>query len=303
MPNTDPCTICQLAAQPTREGSTRDFFRTRCARCGDFEWDPRTPFDRRADRVVKMAGFVREQNAVGIVPRFTSELVRTVERMPMPRLRDRAMRLLATVVEKLGHNLEAVHGFDDEPSMLAVSYSANLAELDVLFSILDSERLFRRTRPVSGSLTAAGCMAAEDLAQPRTTSAQGFVAMSFDRSMDEAYTLGFDRGIRLAGYRPLRIDGHEHAGPISDAIMAEIRRSRFVVADYTKMNNGVYFEAGFAVGLGVPVIGTCHADDFGRLHFDIRHINTLRWETPADLAEGLARRISAVVGDGPLPRP
>ena len=303
MPNTDPCVICQLLAQPTREGSTRNSFTTRCSRCGDFEWDIHTPFDGRSDRVVRMSGFVREQNAAGIVPLFTLELVRAVERMPIPRLRDRAMRLLAAIVDKLGHNLETVHGFDDEPKILAVAYSANLAELDVLFGILDSEYLFRRTRPVSGSLTAAGCIAAEDLTQPRSTSAQGFVAMSFDRSMDEAYTLGFDQGIRRAGYRPLRIDGHEHAGPISDAIMAEIRRSRFIVADYTKMNNGVYFEAGFAMGLGVPVIGTCHADDFGRLHFDIRHINTLRWETPADLAEGLARRISAVVGDGPILRP
>ena len=33
--------------------------------------------------------------------------------------------------------------------------------------------------------------------------------------------------------------------------MAEIRRSRFVVADYTGQVNGVYFEAGFALGLGL----------------------------------------------------
>jgi hypothetical protein len=33
--------------------------------------------------------------------------------------------------------------------------------------------------------------------------------------------------------------------------MAEIQKSRFVVADYTGQRNGVYFEVGFAVGLGL----------------------------------------------------
>jgi hypothetical protein len=43
--------------------------------------------------------------------------------------------------------------------------------------------------------------------------------------------------------------------------MAEIRRSRFVVADYTGQRNGVYFEAGFGLGLGLVVIPTCRADE------------------------------------------
>jgi nucleoside 2-deoxyribosyltransferase len=83
-------------------------------------------------------------------------------------------------------------------------------------------------------------------------------------------------------------------------ILAEIRRSRFLIADYTLMNNGVYFEAGFAVGLGIPVIGTCQSDHFENLHFDIRHINTIKWVSPAQLSSDLAKRVAAVIGDGPL---
>jgi len=66
-------------------------------------------------------------------------------------------------------------------------------------------------------------------------------------------------------------------------------------------NYGVYFEAGVAVGPGIPVIGTCRADYLTRLHFDIRHINTIKWEPTEQLACDLAMRISGVVGDGPLP--
>jgi nucleoside 2-deoxyribosyltransferase len=64
-------------------------------------------------------------------------------------------------------------------------------------------------------------------------------------------------------------------------------------------NDGVYFEAGVAVGLGIPVIPTCRADHLDKLHFDIKHINTLKWETPEQLARDLAKRISGVIGDGP----
>jgi hypothetical protein len=81
--------------------------------------------------------------------------------------------------------------------------------------------------------------------------------------------------------------------------MAEIRRSRFVVADYTGQVNGVYFEAGFALGFGLTVFPTCRADEVSKLHFDIKHLNTLLWNTPAELADGLNRRIRAVIGAGP----
>ena len=74
-----------------------------------------------------------------------------------------------------------------------------------------------------------------------------------------------------------------------------LRQSRFLVADYTGQKAGVYFEAGFALGLGFVVIPTCRADEIERLHFDIRHLNTLSWTTPTDLA----KRIRAVVGTGP----
>jgi hypothetical protein len=97
----------------------------------------------------------------------------------------------------------------------------------------------------------------------------------------------------------LRLYNEDYVGGITDEIMAQIRRSRFVVADYTSQRNSVYFEAGFALGLGVIVIPTCRADEIPNLHFDIRHLNTLPWNTPAELADGLDRRIRAVVGAGP----
>ena len=71
------------------------------------------------------------------------------------------------------------------------------------------------------------------------------------------------------------------------------------VADYTEQVNGVYFEAGFALGLGLLVIPTCRENQIGKLHFDIRHLNTLPRKTPEDLSANLTKRILAVVAAGP----
>jgi len=138
-------------------------------------------------------------------------------------------------------------------------------------------------------------------------SKQAFVAMWFDESMKEAYEKGIEPAIRTAGYEPLRIDRKEHINKIDDEIIAEIRRSRFLVADFTQgesgARGGVYYEAGFAHGLNIPVIFTCQENAIGKVHFDTRQYNHITWKTPEELQARLAQRISATIGDGPLKKP
>ena len=63
-----------------------------------------------------------------------------------------------------------------------------------------------------------------------------------------------------------------------------------------------YYEAGFAAGLSIPVIWTCHQDLVDDLHFDTRQYNHITWSTPDEPRSKLEARIGAVIGDGPLPR-
>lgn len=44
---------------------------------------------------------------------------------------------------------------------------------------------------------------------------------------------------------------------VIDRILGEIRRARFVVADFTGQRNSLYYEAAFAAGLGREVISCC----------------------------------------------
>ncbi|MSP43295.1 MAG: nucleoside 2-deoxyribosyltransferase [Alphaproteobacteria bacterium] len=156
---------------------------------------------------------------------------------------------------------------------------------------------------ISLVITVEGYAHLAELATKQINSSQGFVAMWFDDSMTEAYEKGIGPGIEDAGYKPLRIDKKEHANKIDDAIIAEIRRSRFVVTDFTHgdsgMRGGVYYEAGFAHGLGVPVFFMCRKDVLDKIHFDTRQYNHIDWTTPEELRKRLAERISAVIGDRP----
>jgi hypothetical protein len=73
-----------------------------------------------------------------------------------------------------------------------------------------------------------------------------------------------------------------------------------VVADFTGHRGGVYYEAGYAAGRGLPIVWTCRRDDINNLHFDIRQYNCIDWTEPSELAKRLRVRIEAVLGDGPV---
>lgn len=119
---------------------------------------------------------------------------------------------------------------------------------------------------------------------PNAESEKVFVAMWFDEQTNDAYNNGIQPAIETdCGYKSIRIDRKEYLGKVDDEIIAEIRESRFIVADFTGQRHGVYFEAGFAQGLGLPVIWTCHEDHVKELHFDTRQENHITWETPEEL--------------------
>jgi len=296
------CEICSNRAEHIPD---QWFPGWRCPRCGEFDYDRSVPRRKISspDEMVRLSGWVREQNAAGLIPvRITPEVWHRVPQMRLPGLRERASRVLSVIARDYGRNLDAFFVLDPTISDLelqGVSYSRDQEELIVLFNILIDDGYVRSPDPPACALSVRGLLAAEALAASGSSSAQGFVAMWFDESLRDAWTNGFDPGIRGAGFHPFRIDAKDYVGGITDEIMAEIRRSRFVVADYTGQVNGVYFEAGFALGLGLTVIPTCRFDEVPKLHFDIKHLNTLLWNTPAELADGLNRRIRAVIGAGP----
>jgi hypothetical protein len=122
-----------------------------------------------------------------------------------------------------------------------------------------------------------------------------FVAISFDEELNEAYLVGLKPAIEIdCRFKCVCLrDGVPKPSGITDRILSEIRLAQFVVADFTGQKQSVYFEAGFAKGLGRKVIWTCREDERDKLHFDTKHLGHVFWRTPDDLRVKLAESIRA----------
>lgn len=124
-----------------------------------------------------------------------------------------------------------------------------------------------------------------------------FIAMSFSEKTEIiAIKEAIKSAVKEAKYNPIIIN-EKHLDcdrTINDAIIAEIKKARFVIADFTEQKSGVYFEAGFALGLGLPVIYCCEEEDFKKnSHFDVNHYPHILYKAPEQLRNGLIDKIRA----------
>lgn len=254
----------------------------------------------------RLTSWLVEQRQLGNpYPRVDETTLQQVKDREDLSVHERADRLLKAISLRTRY-LGQIHAANHEPlSMffLAYSESINSRELKFLLSYLVNQNWLELNSSARHILTVQGYTRLAELEGTNTDSSQAFVAMWFDPSMKQAFQSGIEPGVEDAGYKPVRIDNKEYNNKIDDEIIAEIRRSRFVVADFTQGEGGdrggVYYEAGFAHGLGIPVIFCCHEDYKDKVHFDTRQYNHILWKEPADLRDALAKRIAAVIGDGP----
>ena len=132
-------------------------------------------------------------------------------------------------------------------------------------------------------LTLHGWQRFEELQHGRASGRNAFMAMPFGiPELDTIVEEQFKPAVRDAGFDLKRLDDGQPAGLIDDRLRVEIRQSRFLIADLTHENRGAYWEAGYAEGLGKPVIYTCRKDVFDDktkgTHFDTNHHLTVVWE-------------------------
>ncbi|MCL2182125.1 MAG: Lar family restriction alleviation protein [Chitinispirillia bacterium] len=135
----------------------------------------------------------------------------------------------------------------------------------------------------------------DEFQKNKSNSKNVFVAMSFDENMKNIRS-AIRETITKTGYIPRIMDEIEHNNQIVPEMLHEIRQSKFIIAEFTNHNNGAYYEAGYAAGLGKEVIHVCQKGIFGEKgHFDIKQKATILWETEVDLVEKLCKRIEATI--------
>jgi hypothetical protein len=270
------------------------------------------PFNDNAKRL--LTTWICEQRRAGVeIPKVQSrvlELIKSRQSLPIMSRMTLALQYFGMRITQLGDYVSLKQDTEiDTLRLLAETESRNTQELYELLQMLEASGLVQGSFYVGGGAnvrpTVAGWQELDNLKRSRTDSAQAFVAMWFNELTSDAYANGIEPALIGTGYKAIRIDKKEYNNKIDDEIIAEIRRSRFLIADFTceskNVRGGVYYEAGFAQGLGIPVIWTCRETSLDDLHFDTRQYSHIVWKTPADLFAQLKNRIGATIGDGPLP--
>lgn len=143
----------------------------------------------------------------------------------------------------------------------------------------------------------------ERIEELRTSSPSGFnafMAMKFGDPELNALVEGFFKpAVKATGFDLYKLDDRPKAGLIDARLRNDIKQSRFLVVDETHANLGAYWEAGYAEGIGKPVIYTCKEAVFNgkgraeRPHFDTNHHTTILWRRDQflDAAEQLKQII------------
>ena len=135
-----------------------------------------------------------------------------------------------------------------------------------------------------------------ELQKTQSNNKNVFVAMKFGKETEELREK-LKEGIREAGYEPIIMDGVEHNHQIVPEMLYQIKNSKFIIAELSHHNNGAYYEAGYALGLGKEVIHICKRRELtSGLHFDVAQVNTIVYDDIEELPAKIVKRIKATIG-------
>lgn len=296
------CPVCEnTSARPEFSNGGR---RVECPRCGKFRitnnamqmWEDFLESSQDKERLIANAsGWIFENQDVLIGP----EKIDMLKKLRAPSFHDRADMLMLAMEAKTSYAGQFISL--QTADWQARAWCSNDDELYEILQYLASEGRIADTGETGTptvKILPKGWAHLELLKASNPESPFGFVAMWFNQTMTGIYDNAIEPAITSAGYKPLRVDREEHVGKIDDFIITNIRRARFVAADLTGQRQSVYFEAGFALGLNLPVFYTCREDDIKSIHFDIRQFNCIAWHNCTELKERLTNRIIAVIGQG-----
>ncbi len=267
------------------------------------EIEPASPFQSpNIEPSYLLSGVIREKSETGVIPilHSLSELQAQIPFRDDP---------LASIDRILLHTYRKAETFTswvhlDVETDYPIGYARNSDDFKFLVEKAKELNYLEAKVPETWSfadfrLSLGGWERVSNLRLQQSDSHQAFVAMWFSEDMNTAFSEGFLPALEATAYKPFRVDMKEHNGKIDDLIIAEIRKSGLLIADFTGQRGGVYFEAGFAMGLGIPVIWTCKEEDIGNLHFDTRQYNHIVWTDAADLRKKLQLRIEASITNRP----
>lgn len=304
------CPVCERSlSTPPRTWDYGNRKSIECPRCGSFEIAGLLTEGsiKQMDEKERMglSAWLRTERPIDFVV-TDDNLGRVLQGRPNYRVSEKQLLLLRHLEDLTNHpgGRVQVDLDDDFPVIWASNddellfHLEELAQRGLIENVVHKGTTYdpalRTVRQAQATITTKGWDYLDDHPALADVGNQVFMAMSFSTRMGRAFSEGIKPALTGAGYRAYRVDRDPHIQRIDAKIEHEIRNSALVVADVTEQRQGVYYEAGFAKGLGLPVIWTVSEEEKGKLHFDTRQYKHIIWTDEAELQEELYALVSVL---------
>lgn len=210
-------------------------------------------------------------------------------RLPSPvKTAQRLIEHIGSHLQKFGTPLESL-----KPSACAYIGFVNLGNAEFIFRQLQSDGIVvgelipddeeEFYHPNDMNLTLKGWAEYEKQRAGEFGGNYAFLALQFGDPLLETFVSDVLKPCirNELGYEVVDMRDVARAGIIDNLMREQIRDAAFVIADLTHDNSGAYWEAGYAEGLGKPVIYICEKSKFdeAKTHFDTNHCTTVVWSS------------------------
>jgi hypothetical protein len=305
------CIVCN-SVKAGRQQGTGDFARFHCDRCGAFvlSGSAEAVLPRKLDEAPLRRALM--SHTLRRMQRPDNERSRVISsddlptfwaqgRLPSPQRQ--ADELILWIGDNQPNQLDYA---DTSPPALAAHLGLPLyptgdgTALGWLFSQLKSTEFYQEASRGDPNLhlrlTMAGWTRYEELKRANIQSRTAFMAMKFgDAVLNRVVVECFRPAVARTGFELRLLTDEQPAGLIDNQLRAAILASRFLLADLSHGNPGAYWKAGFADGLGLPVIYTCEKGVWSKSksHFDTNHMYTVIWNV--DDLDRAGRELTATI--------
>lgn len=301
------CPICKgegIAEEESLESLTAN--KVLCMRCGEFI----LPLSTKSLLEYRkfhhpFSSWIRERNSYDEVPLISETKLDEYFSITDKSITTKYELLLKHCIKQengIEYYLEDLGYNDMNLELLSLTWCKNEEELEILFR--KAIRLDHLASDDRGSFiiyrrTFDGIDFVESLGL-NNNSNKIFMAFRFTEDMKKQFELTVKRAVEDASNNKLeavRVSSSttDHDTKIDDELIGMLKASKAVIADFTGQRNAVYYEAGFAMGLGIPVIWTCKESDADGLSFDTRQYPHIIWKNETDLYEQVVNRLRAKI--------
>ncbi|AWB44655.1 hypothetical protein DCC85_10755 [Paenibacillus sp. CAA11] len=249
------------------------------------------PYQKKRDMFHLVSAYIRElTDADETVTLSDSDLEPIVNSSRIPvSIEDKGNRLLQYLYRHSEGPMDPVV-IRPLSSNYNLTYSHNLQELVYIIDKLISEKLILR-EGMTFKLTEEGWREASAAAGGRVLK-PCFVLMPNKEDVRTEWQDRLFPKIEQSGYLP-RIQTHLDQPNRDKSTLEQIADSKLVIADLTGQASEVYFAAGYALGLDIPVIWTVNRNDADRRICPVQDIRPIVWDTIDELGIMLQQKLSS----------